>query len=280
MSGSATAPASSANLGPAFDCIAVALDLWCRVEAEPSEAWEITEEGRTYEPAPETLVVRSAIAAGAERPHRLRIGSEIPRSRGLGSSAAVATATAAAVRRAAGAEPANDELFALVAALEGHADNAAAAVYGGLVATAGPLVRRLEVAPHLVFLVAVPDEPLATEAARGVLPADVPREAAVRNLGRAVFLAEGLRSGDREAFVGAAGDELHEMHRGLLAPRSGELMEAARAAGALHAAWSGAGPSVLAVVAGPERDAVHAALEGVLGATGRVLAPAVAGGWR
>jgi homoserine kinase len=260
--------------------MAVALDLWCRVEAVPDDAWEITEDGGTYEPDPDSLVVRAAQGFGADRPYRLRIDSEIPRTRGLGSSAAVATAVAAAVRRAAGHEPADEELFTFVADLEGHADNAAAAVYGGLVATAGPLVRRLDMAPDLVLLVAVPDESLPTSSARAVLPADVPREAAARNLARAVFLTEALRSGDREAFVGAAGDELHEMHRGSLAPRSGRLMEAARAAGALHAAWSGAGPSVLAVTTTAQRDTVRAALDGVLGPAGRVLAPDIAAGWR
>jgi homoserine kinase len=157
--GIATAPASSANLGPGFDCLGVALDLRCRVEATTAEQWEVAELGTTFVPKP-TDFVRRAVEAAVGRPMRLVINNDVPRSRGLGSSAAVMVAGAAAALRAVGEEPQSRELYELVAAIEGHGDNAGAAVYGGLVAVAGGALRHLELSPELSFVFGIPDEPL------------------------------------------------------------------------------------------------------------------------
>jgi homoserine kinase len=280
MIGHASAPASSANLGPGFDCIALALDLWCRVGATPADDWVVVEGGESNSPPADALVVRAA-AAVAPGPWKLEIDNAVPRTRGLGSSAAVSLAVAAAVARASGFEPEDAALLEIVSGLEGHADNAAAAVYGGLVAAAGGAARRLELAPDLAVVLGIPEQPLATVAARQVLPDSVSREAAARSLARSVFLVEALRTGDPAAFAAAAGDELHESYRAPLSPISGAVMDAARNAGAFHAAWSGAGPTVIAFVPIGGTALVVDAMKTTLDGAGEVLTPAVAfDGWR
>lgn len=275
---SATAPASSANLGPGFDCLGLAFELRCHVAATPAESWIIEELGTTFEPEPDDFV-RRAVDAVVGRPMKLAIDNDVPRSRGLGSSSAVMTAAAAAALRATGREPGSDELFELVAAIEGHGDNAAAAVYGGLVAVAGGRVVHLDLDPGLVFVCGIPDMPLKTRVARGALPAVISRAAGARNVARVAFLIEGLRTGDAAALAAASGDELHEAYRTPLSPITGEMVEAAKGAGALHAAWSGAGPTAIAIVADP--GDVVAAMEKVLDGRGRVTVLEVATvGWR
>ncbi|MEA2000531.1 MAG: homoserine kinase, partial [Actinomycetota bacterium] len=257
----ATAPASSANLGPGFDCLGLAFELRCHVEALPADRWLVEELGRSFEPKP-TDYVRRVVQDAIGEPMRLRITNEVPRSRGLGSSSAVMVAAAAASLRAVGLEPSSGELYELVAAIEGHGDNAGAAVFGGLVAVADKTLRQLDLSPDLRFVFGIPDEPLKTRDARHALPTKMSRSAAARNVARAAFLIEGLRTGDPGALAQAGGDEIHEVHRAPLSPMTGQLMEAARDAGALHTAWSGAGPTALAIAYEPEL--VVAAMESVL----------------
>ncbi len=268
----ASAPASSANLGPGFDCIALALDLRCTVAVEPATSWELRTGGVGAAPD-EAIFLRTAAEAaiGDGSPLLVEVDSDIPRSSGLGSSAAVAAATAAAALRAMGREPERRTLFGIVADLDGHPDNAAATVYGGLVAVAERRVLHLELHPSLSVVVAVPAAGLATNVARRALPETVPHEVAARSVARAIALAEGLRTSSPAALAAAAGDELHESHRSGLAPATADLMEAARAAGAVHAAWSGAGPSVIAFVTAEKRTSVAAALQAALAPGGRVL---------
>ncbi len=172
-------------------------------------------------------------------------------------------------------------MFEAVAELEGHADNAAASVYGGVVVASEGRVRQLEVSPSIRLVVGVPDSTLATAEARAALPPAIGRDVVARNLARVVFLTEGLRTAEVEAFAGAAGDELHEPPRRELSPITGSLMSAALDAGALHAAWSGAGPSVLAFAAADTADAVEDAMVTGLAGKGRVIRPGIAQkGWR
>jgi homoserine kinase len=275
--GKATAPASSANLGPGFDCLGLALELRCHVEASLSDRWVVEEGGSTFEPRP-TDFVRLAAERAIGRPVRLVIQSNVPRSRGLGSSSAVMVASAAAALRAAGQEPDSHYLYELVAEIEGHGDNAGAAVYGGLVAVAAGRLRHLELAPSLGFVFGIPDDRLKTAKARMALPDDISRRAAARNVARVAFLIEGLRTGDPEALARAGGDEIHESHRAELSPVTGEMMAAARAAGAFHSAWSGAGPTAIAIAA--DTEPIVAAMKAVLGSKGRVETLAVAEtGW-
>jgi homoserine kinase len=270
MSVLASAPASSANLGPGFDVVALALGMRCTVEVDESDAWEVVSEAGGDG---DHLVRAAAEAAGAVSPLRVRIGGDVPVGRGLGSSAALIVATVGAVRALAGTSPVDDEVFGAAARVEGHPDNVAAAVHGGLVAV-GPAgsVRSLDLHPSLSPLVAVPEAALATAEARAVVAGPVGTALAARNAARLAFLLEGLRTGDAGALAEAAGDELHEVRRAHLAPLSDDLMEAAREAGALHAAWSGAGPSVIAFVVGEQAASeVRRSWEALLGESGGVV---------
>jgi homoserine kinase len=271
---SASAPASSANLGPGYDVLALALDLRCRVEVQQAEEWSILSGGAPADPSGVSLVIRTVEAAAPGIGSlKVAIESEIPFSRGLGSSAALIAATAGAVRSLDGGSIDPKDLLSLVAAVEGHPDNVAAALFGGLVAvTANGDVRALEVHPSLRVLVAVPESTLSTEAARKATGKKVSTSVASRTASRLGFLIEGLRTGDAGALSAAAGDELHETRRAHLSPITGRLIEAARSAGAHHACWSGAGPSALALVTDSISDAVRDALCGALDG-GYVLSP-------
>lgn len=270
MSGTASAPASSGNLGPGFDVLGLALDLRCRVTAAPADQMTV-DDGEGVEPLPADHIVHRAAAAAGGSPMSIVIDNEIPRARGLGSSAAVMVATAAAVARAEGVEPDRARIYEIVTPIEGHGDNVAASVYGGLTAVGPEGPRSLPLSTDLVPIVGIPEGQLPTDEARRALPTEVPLDVAARSVARVVSLIEGLRSGDPGALRGAAGDELHEAPRSELSPVTGAMINAARDAGALHAAWSGAGPSVLALAAADVAPAVAAALDAVLGDGGRVL---------
>lgn len=236
----ASAPASSANLGPGFDCLALALDVRCSVAIEPSDEWSVS-------PSDVDGFVIAAAKRLHDTPLAISVESDIPVARGLGSSAALLVALAAAVGRLENGPDDREAIFDAVAAVEGHPDNAAAAVYGGLVFTGPTGTHRLAVHPSLRAVVAVPDVTLATAEARAALPSAVPFEVAVRTGSRLLRLVEALRTGDLALLGSVGADELHEPHRIALRPVIGELLEAARSAGAPFAAMSGAGPSVLAL---------------------------------
>jgi homoserine kinase len=274
----ASAPASSANLGPGFDTLALALDLRCVVRAEPADQWKVEHLG-PYRPAPGTpdAVQRAAQeAVGLGHPLHLTVTSEIPVGRGLGSSAAAAAAGALAAWKAAGLTRAKNDLFEMVAGLEGHADNAAAVVYGGLRAvTTDGGTHVLTLHPDLQPVVAVPDTPLNTSDARASLADDLPRDVVVRSLQRLAALIEGLRTADPDLLAAAAGDEIHELPRSALSPLASELISASRSGGALYACWSGAGSSVLALTTDSHRSSVVDALTELLGGRGAVITPAV-----
>lgn len=247
--------------------LALALDLRCRVSVEDASEWSVTSNG---EPAgPESAeMVRGVLGDG---PWAVVIESEIPQRAGLGSSAALLVAAAAA-----GGDPGDRETIAAAAtAAEGHPDNVAAAVHGGLVAVAPTGTHRLSIHPSLRVMVAVPDERLATAEARTALPDEVERSVAVRTAARMAMLVEGLRTGDRGALAAALGDEMHEAPRARLSSTPSLLIAVALEAGALYAAWSGAGPSVLALTTDDATDAVAASLEDAVGPGGRVLEPAI-----
>ena len=276
VTASASAPASSANLGPGFDCIALALAMRCTVELVASEETALIVDGT---PKPPGAFLEKAVAPAGRSVH-ITVSSPIPRARGLGSSAAVATAAAAAAFRLTGHEPTNAELFDLVAGLEGHCDNAAAAVYGGLVAVFDGSVLRLELSDRLLPVVAVPGEKLSTARARQALPESISHAAAARSIARAIFLVEGLRTADATRLLGAAGDEMHEEPRAELSTVTTAAIHAAREAGALHAAWSGAGPAAIAFATADTVSDVVEAMESAVGPSGwaRPL-PASQQGW-
>jgi homoserine kinase len=240
----ARAPASSANLGPGFDTLAVALALYVEVEVVPADTLTIHAEGEGAElPHDDThlaaQVVRRVLG---HTDAAVTVRSQIPVGRGLGSSAALAVAAAAA----AGA----DDPLAVAAEVDGHPENAAASVLGGLVTATTvndrPVAARLPLDPELTFVVLVPSRQLPTKRARAALPAHVPHHDAAFNLGRMGLLLAGLA--DRRLLVReATEDRLHQTARASLFPEAGHLMAELVDAGALAACWSGAGPSLLAV---------------------------------
>jgi homoserine kinase len=274
MSGSASAPGSSANLGPGFDVLALALDLRCAVTASPSNAMTVDDGDGPQPLANEHIVARAAMTAG-NTPMALVVDSSVPRTRGIGSSAAVMVAAAAASARAVDIEPDRGWVYDIVAPIEGHGDNVAAAVYGGLVAVGSSGPRSLPIDERLVVVVGVPHERLSTGQARAMLPDEVSLAAAARSVGRAVALVDGLRTGDPSTLAAARGDELHEASRSALSPITDAMIEAALDAGALHASWSGAGPSAIAFTTADRRDSVVEAMERTIGDRGEVLVPGV-----
>jgi homoserine kinase len=266
-------PATSANLGPGFDALGLALGLHDRVSARVTGGGlEIRVTGvgeQTADDGERHLVVRAMRAAfdaiGGQPPGiELRGVNAIPHGFGLGSSAAalVAGILAARALRADGDAALPDEaVLGLAAAMEGHADNVAACLAGGLTIAwstdsdangTGRSVRcvRLDPLPGLTPVLCVPAVPLATEAARLVLPAAVPHAEAAKNAARAALLIAALTQGsavDSSVLLDATEDFLHQPYRASSMPHTAELVAALRSAG-IPAVVSGAGPAALALI--------------------------------
>ncbi len=262
-------PASSANLGPGYDAMGLALGSYDEVEmaaAAPGAGTtvEITGEGAGELPADEThLVAASALAwlraAGLDAPAvRLRCRNRIPQSRGLGSSAAAIVAGVAGahalLEAGSGAVPASGpDLLAFAAGLEGHPDNVAACLSGGATICwlDGDRARavRLEPHPRLVPIVFIPAYAVSTAAARAALPTEVPHADAARNAGRAALLVHALTTAP-DLLLPATEDWLHQGYRRTVLAGSVDLVDRLRTAG-VAAVVSGAGPTVLALAADP-----------------------------
>lgn len=241
----ARVPASSANLGPGFDALGVALSLYLEVTVDEATSFAITSEGcgAGMFDTPDHLAARIVRDVLGHDRFAVHISSDIPLSRGLGSSASLALAAAAA----AGA----DDPLRIACEVDGHAENAAASLLGGLVvaATHGDdvIVRSLPLDDDWQFVVVIPEVELATSEARRVLPETVPFGDAVRNVGAMGLLIAGLAN--REDFVAAAMDDaLHQPYRMGLLPFSRPLLDAMREAGAAGSCWSGAGSTMLGLV--------------------------------
>jgi homoserine kinase len=261
-------PATSANLGPGFDTLGLALNIVDTVQVELQDGDKdvvlcnvVGEDIDQLDPR-ENLICRAYRAwaedTGANLPGaRFSLQSRIPVGRGLGSSAASIVAGLSAATKAAHAENARSRALSLAARLEGHADNVAAAMYGGLVTTFldGDSVRALHVANHLSLGIAlfVPQEPLPTDETRAGLPRSVAMADAVFDLGRLAYLTTALIWGKWELIGPAMQDRLHQPYRGRLLPFLDAVIAAALEGGAYGAALSGGGPTVIAL--GPTADA-------------------------
>lgn len=261
----ARAPASSANLGPGFDTLAVALECYVSVEVERAPALRVHSEGEgagLFDDASHLAARVVAEVLGHQR-FSVSVRSQVPLARGLGSSAALAVAAAAA----AGAE----EPFAVAAAHDGHPENAAASVFGGLVAATivggKPVHVPLPLSEELTFVLVVPDRNLSTPEARRVLPETLSRADVVFNLGRMGLLLAGLADPDR-LVAAATEDRIHQSARGTLFPAAGRLLEGLVDAGALAACWSGAGPALVGMARRVDVDAVRRGAEHLLALTG------------
>jgi homoserine kinase len=282
------APATTANLGPGYDCLGLALDLWNRLEAlegSPGPGGplvDITGEGAgELATGPENLVYRAVVflfrEAGREMPPlHLRCHNEIPLARGLGSSAAaIASGLVAANRLCDGAFSSND-LLEMAATIEGHQDNVAAAVLGGLqlVLTEQDQLYTAAIAvpADLTAVLFIPEVRIATSDARAVLPEKVTVADAVYNMGRAALLLAGLATNHLEYLGVATQDRLHQPYRQPLFPAMKLLFKAARDAGALGVFLSGSGSTVLAFAQGREMTVAYEMAEAArqAGVEGRV----------
>ncbi len=233
------APATSANLGPAFDCAAVALTLWNELEVHEGEGVSVAGEGADELPADETnLAVRAYALLADASGKRFAFTNRIPLERGLGSSAAAIALGLAAARP--GGDP--EELLAAGLELESHADNLAAALSGGVTLTWEGRIARIAGTLPLEPVALVPSLRTSTEASRRSLPATVPHADAAANAARAALLAAGSATGDATLFEAALDDRLHEPYRGSAA------LDAVRddlPPGARGATLSGSGPTVI-----------------------------------
>jgi homoserine kinase len=248
-------PATTANLGPGFDCLGAALTLYARFTFEKAECLAITgcapefsdENNLVYRAFSQALAAFSLPPCGLA----LHIQSDIPPARGLGSSAACVTAGILGAAALFGAPLSKEELFNLAAQMDGHPDNAAAAVYGGLRAAIMQEGKAhslpLTLHPSLRFLALVPDFSLSTKEARRVLPDMVSREDAVFNLSHTAYLIKALETGEGSAIRLACMDRLHQPHRFPLIPGAPALAQAALDAGAYACFLSGAGPTLMCV---------------------------------
>ncbi len=264
-----TAPASSANLGPAFDSLAGALSIGLEVVAEEGEGnWDVQVPDEQA-PGPE-LLLRAAEAVVNELPKlHGTIRSDIPLQAGLGSSAATIAAGLLLGCAIADKEPDPAELLQLGAPIEGHADNLAAALYGGLTLVV-PVAGGLDVLPFVPTasvrpFILLPRERMATADARRVLPEHVSRADAISNSARAtglVALLSGVVSPSSDRLWTYTHDLLHQPHRAPLMPETAEAIEMLRNKG-VPAALSGAGPSIVCLVVGGEEAATRKVVDGL-----------------
>ncbi|MZD09126.1 homoserine kinase [Streptomyces sp. SID5785] len=263
-------PATSANLGPGFDSLGLALGLYDDVVVRVADSGlniDIAGEGSDTLPRDEShLLVRALRTAfdtlgGQPRGLEIVCANRIPHGRGLGSSSAAIVAAVVAARAVTiGGDARLDDaaLLALASEIEGHPDNVAPCLLGGFTiawtdAGAGRAVR-LEAAPTVVPVVFVPGKPLLTETARGLLPRTVPHVDAAANAGRAALLVEALTRRP-ELLLPATEDRLHQEYRAPAMPESAALVERLRADG-VPAMISGAGPTVIALVEDATADKV------------------------
>lgn len=251
-------PASSANLGPGFDCMAAALSPSLRVEVEETGSFAV-ETDLPVARGRENLCVRAFERLHPADGFTFRISSEIPLSGGLGSSAA---AIVAGLTAADHMFELDADLLALATEVEGHPDNVAAALLGGFVICADGEATRFEPPTGLEALAVVPEQAVRTRAARAALPAQVPMADAVFNVAHGTLLTLGLARGDWDLLARGLQDRLHQPHRAHLFPRSMELAGRARELGALGATISGAGPTVLVWCFYEQTGAVAEALAG------------------
>ncbi len=264
-------PGSSANLGPGYDCLAIALPFRLRVGAERRPgplSVQLAGEGASSLPQDASnLVVSTLLAELDERGDDLAITieNEIPLGAGCGSSAAAIVAALAVADRLRDRELSNASLVLRASAIEGHPDNVAASVLGGITIAAGDpaVARRIDPPAALGLVVVVADERVATSQARAALSTDVPRSSAVWNIQHAALLVHALHTGSLEDLSVALTDRLHQDAREPLMPTFTALRSRTAELGALGVTLSGAGPSVLIWCAADAADQVAIAARAI-----------------
>jgi homoserine kinase len=288
-------PATTANLGAGFDALGMAIDLTTIIDVEavpassdPDVLVSVVGEGEGRLPTGRrnrfvTSLLDGLAAGGMALPEvgwRVHMDNRIPVARGLGSSASATVAALVAANALLDGELTQDRLLELAADSEGHADNAAAALLGGLCVVGDvdgrPRAVRIEPPEGLLAALYIPEKPLSTAAMRAALPSTVPFEDAVHNVGAASLAVAALSEGRLELLDAATADRLHEPYRAAAYPELPELVEAAREAGAMGACLSGAGSTIIAFSDDPDMaERVTAAMAARATALGLAGKPAV-----
>src|SRR5690625_3455479 len=278
-------PATSANLGPGYDCLGLAVNLWLEVRVEEAEQYSFTYEGEGHLPDNRHNLTNYGFTAafralGLTPPEvAFHVKNPIPLARGLGSSSAALVAGAVAADVLSGGRLGADGVFQLCARAEGHPDNVAPAVYGGFTVSAQEngayLTRSLPLPDDWHFLFAVPDLALTTVAARKVVPEQFSLEDVITTASHAALWPLAVATADTELLEVASRDVLHQPYRESLLPGFREAVAAARSAGAWSVFLSGAGPTIRPVCSADALPAVKEALAPY----GRVLDLAGAAGF-
>jgi homoserine kinase len=243
-------PASSANLGPGYDVMAAALALHLELEVEETGEFSLEADAPELPVGRENLIVRAFESLRSADGIAFRMRSEIPLTRGLGSSAAAIVAGLFAADHLYELGLSMQEMLVRATEIEGHPDNVAAAIYGGFVICGTdpeghPTAARFQPPSGLEGVVVIPPEEVSTRQARSAIPEEVPLADAVANVSAASRLVLGLQTADLDLVAGGLADRLHQDYRRELFPRSMEIVHEARDLGALGATISGAGPTVL-----------------------------------
>lgn len=264
------APASSANLGPGFDALGLALDLWNELDIDTDGVpGEIAVEGADgallSDKQNYSLNAMDELAQryGKQLPSfSMTIRANVPVARGLGSSAAALACGLVAANEVCDIGLSMVDLFQHAWQMEGHGDNVGAAMFGGAILAVAGMSHAIQLSNGddlgLMAVTFIPEATSATWAARAALPSTVPLPDAAFNVGVASGLTWGLSTGNREAIAAGMRDRLHEPYRARLFPHLTPMTDAARQAGAVGASLSGAGPTILTLV---EPDAVEAVCE-------------------
>jgi|TARA_B100001964_G_scaffold137987_1_gene152146 homoserine kinase len=258
------APATTANLGPGFDSLGIALDLWNELTVTRGK-FSVTSSGEGVDIVPQDT--RNLVVTGLEAVFnyidepvpglRYECTNVIPFGRGLGSSSAAIVTGLIAGSAISGADLTNEEITTLAADIEGHPDNVAPAIYGGCTVgvrngTDNWIVDQVNIPEELCAVIFVPEQQTNTHESRAVLPDQISRSDAVFNIGRAAMLVNALSSGRLELLKYATDDRLHQPHRAHGFKAMPQLISAAIKGGAHGAFLSGSGPSVLALATGRE----------------------------
>jgi homoserine kinase len=258
-------PASSANLGPGYDAMAAAMAMFLELEVEEAGEFSFDDGGLGVSTGRDNLIVRAFESLRPADGIAFRLHSEIPLTRGLGSSSAAIVAGLFAADHLYELALSKEEMLARATAIEGHPDNVAAAIYGGFVvcsmAEEEPTAARFDPPEGLEGIVVIPPDEVSTELAREAIPTEVTLADAVANVSAAAMLVLGLRSADLDLLARGLHDRIHQDRRRHLFPRSMEIVDSAREMGALGATISGAGPTVLVWTTWQDAGNVAAALE-------------------
>ncbi len=261
-------PATTANLGPGFDTLGIALKMHNQISIRETDEPAVMRVDASKDSPPAQAIAREAAAAFFQRSKvkqhgaQIEVKGDVPISRGLGSSVTVRLGIVYGLNEINGRPLSDAEMLDVVTELEGHPDNCAPALFGGFVVSgriAGTVrYRRFSVPPQLKFVCCVPDFDVSTETARALLPKQVPLRDAVENLNRVALLVATFASGDFSLLRGLFEDKLHQPYRKKLIAQLDEVIAKAVEAGALGGWLSGSGSGIMCLTEQKEKSVAEA----------------------